>query len=72
MNLLADEGVDRQIVALLRDEGHDVVYVAEMDPGIPDESVLDRASREARTLLTADGDLKELVFSPGTIIWSRS
>ena len=32
MNILADEGVDRQIVALLKDAGHDVTYVAEMTP----------------------------------------
>lgn len=40
MNLVADEGVDRQIVNLLRSEGHDVVYVAELSPGIPDAEVL--------------------------------
>jgi hypothetical protein len=34
LNFLADEGVDRQIVDRLRDEGHTVLYVAEMDPGI--------------------------------------
>ncbi len=34
MNLLIDESVDRQIVARLRQEGHEVSYVAEMEPGI--------------------------------------
>jgi hypothetical protein len=29
MNLMADECVDRQIVARLRREGHEVLYVAE-------------------------------------------
>ncbi|MGI8910247.1 MAG: DUF5615 family PIN-like protein [Rubrobacteraceae bacterium] len=62
MNLLADEGVDRQIVDRLRREGHDILYIAEMEPGIPDEAVLEAANRESRLLLTADKDFGELVF----------
>jgi len=41
MNLLADEGVDKQIVVRLREEGHSVSYVAEMAPGISDDIVLE-------------------------------
>jgi hypothetical protein len=37
MNFLADESVDQQIVDRLRQDGHSVVYVAEMDPGIDDK-----------------------------------
>jgi hypothetical protein len=44
MNLLADENVDSPIVARLRADGHDEVYVAELDPGIPDDPVLDDAN----------------------------
>lgn len=62
MNLLADEGMDRQVVSRLRENGHDVVYVAELDPGISDEAVMERANREQRKLLTADKDFGELVF----------
>ena len=47
MRLLADEGVDRQIVERLPKDGHEVTYVAEMSPGIPDEVVL-TISRLAR------------------------
>lgn len=36
MNFVADESVDRQIVERLREDGHSVIYVAGMDPGIPD------------------------------------
>jgi len=32
MNLLADEGVDKQIVDRLREEGYSVIYIAEMAP----------------------------------------
>lgn len=41
MNLLADESIDRQIVDALRAQGYNVGYVAEMDPGISDDIVLD-------------------------------
>ena len=43
MMFLADESIDRQIVEQLREEGHTVFYVAEMDPGISDDSVLSLA-----------------------------
>lgn len=62
MKLLADEGVDRQVVEILRETGHDVVYVAELDPGISDEDVLELAKTEQRKLLTSDKDFGELVF----------
>ena len=67
MNLLADEGVDRQVVDLLREEGHSVSYVAEMEPGVQDEDVLSQANRENRVLLTADKDFGELVFRQGRL-----
>ena len=62
MNFLADEGVDRQIVDRLRQDGYLVRYVAEVDPGISDDAVLDMANREGCLLLTADKDFGELVF----------
>lgn len=62
MNFLADESVDRQIVDCLRQNGHLVWYVAEMDPGISDNAVLDLANREGAILLTADKDFGDLVF----------
>lgn len=36
MNLLADESVDSPIVERLRQDGHAVFYIAELDPGIGD------------------------------------
>ncbi len=62
MNLLADESIDKQIVDALREKGYVVGYVAEMDPGISDDVVLDLAKREGVLLLTADKDFGELVF----------
>lgn len=62
MNLLADEGVERQIVDRLRLDGHLVLYVAEMEPSIGDEVVLQRANEHAALLVTEDKDFGELVF----------
>jgi predicted nuclease of predicted toxin-antitoxin system len=62
MNLLADEGVDRPVVEQLRQDGHDVLYVAEMEPSINDDVVLMRANQHQAVLLTADKDFGELVY----------
>ncbi len=56
MNLLVDESVDKQIVELLRQEGHDVLYVAEIDPSISDDIVLSKANERSALLVTADKD----------------
>ncbi|HEX9274031.1 MAG TPA: DUF5615 family PIN-like protein [Candidatus Binatia bacterium] len=62
MNFLADESVDHPIVERLRDDGHDVLAVAEMAPSIPDETVLAHANQREDLLVTADKDFGELVF----------
>jgi len=67
MNLLADEGIDRSIVARLRHEGHDVISVAELAPSITDDEVLQRANDEGALLITADRDFGELVFRLGRV-----
>jgi hypothetical protein len=40
VTFVADESVDKQIVDRLRDEGHKVTYVAEIDPGVVDRIIL--------------------------------
>jgi predicted nuclease of predicted toxin-antitoxin system len=67
MNLLADESVERQVVERLRRDGHTVLYVAEMEPGITDNQVLERANEAASVLLTVDKDFGELVFREGQL-----
>ena len=62
MNFLADESVDRQIVERLRQDGHLVRHVAEMQPGVSDDAVLASANQEADLLLTADKDFGEMIF----------
>ena len=62
MKFLADEGVDGQIVSPLREDGHDVLYVAEHIAGITDEEILEMAHCDNRILMTRDKDFGELVY----------
>jgi predicted nuclease of predicted toxin-antitoxin system len=65
MNFVADESLDRPVVERLRHEGNDVVYVAELAPGISDDEVLQQANDRKALLMTADHDFGELVFRLG-------
>jgi predicted nuclease of predicted toxin-antitoxin system len=62
MKFLADENLDAAIVDRLRQDGHQVWYVVEMEPGISDDEVLALANQEGAILITADKDFGELVF----------
>ena len=48
MNFVADESVDRLIVERLRRKGYQVSYVAELEPGMLDEAVLNMANQIRR------------------------
>jgi len=61
MTFLADESVDNIVVRCLRDAGYVVNYVAELDPGIDDNAVLELARQSQSILITADKDFGELV-----------
>jgi predicted nuclease of predicted toxin-antitoxin system len=55
------------VVDRLRNDGHDVLYVAELSPSIPDEEVLQQANAQGALLITADKDFGELVFRQGRV-----
>ncbi len=65
MRFLADESCDFAIVRRLRDDGYDVVAVAEIEPRAEDKRVVDLAVRERRLLLTEDKDFGQLLFAHG-------
>lgn len=67
MRLVADESIDRPIVERLRRGDHEVLFVAELDPGLQDESVLALANERDALLLTGDKDFGELVFRLGKV-----
>ena len=63
MKLVADEDVDRHIVEQLRNEGYEVVYVAELARSISDDEVLELANNENALLVTADKILGSWCFA---------
>ncbi len=65
MRLLADENCPRQLVELLRQNGHDVLWASSEFAGAADEIVLSRATADGRILLTFDKDFGELAFRHG-------
>lgn len=44
-----------------------MIYVAELEPGISDDAVLDIANRESAVLVTADKDFGEIVLLARTV-----
>lgn len=62
MKLLADENIEGEIVAALRDAGFDVSDIKEMNPGIEDNAVLATAETNDAILVTYDKDFGELIF----------
>jgi predicted nuclease of predicted toxin-antitoxin system len=60
VRFLADENFPQAAVLALQAAGHDVLWVANTQPGAPDTDVLARATREHRILLTFDKDFGEL------------
>ena len=74
MKIVADESVDKQIVERLRDDGHDVLYVAELDPGIGDELLVRLAGLTPglKAELVADAFYKHAEkFSTGFAVLSK-
>ena len=59
---LANENISRTTVEILRENGHDVKWVAESIPSIDDERVLLLACGEQRIIITFDSDYGELIY----------
>lgn len=59
--LLADENVPRASVEYLRVRGYDVVWIAEVSPGVGDPVVLARGRAEGRLTFGFDLDLPERI-----------
>ena len=62
MKILADENIEAEIVAALREAGHTVSDIKETSPGIEDTGVLRVATELGSTLLTNDKDFGELIY----------
>ena len=62
MRFVADENFPRAAVEALRQNGFDVLWIAETCPGAPDEEVLALCASTNRILLTFDKDFGELAY----------
>lgn len=62
MKIVADEGVEGSIVRVLREMGHEVIYIAETQKSITDREVLALAAEHTCIVLTKDKDFGELIF----------
>ncbi len=60
-----DENVPDSVGTILRDAGHDVVLARdEQLAGVPDDRLLDAASREGRTLVSFDRGFANVIQHP--------
>lgn len=62
---LANENVPRQAVAAAKEAGHDIVAMADIQPGASDDRVMSTSLAEGRVLITFDHDFGELVYRRG-------
>ena len=65
MKFLFDVGVGIGAENWLKTEGYDVLAVRDIDPRLLDETILERAEREGRIVVTMDKDFGELVYRSG-------
>ena len=61
MHFVADENLDWPIIVQLRADGHTIIAVVELAPGISDPDVLGIANQQNAVLITADKDFGELI-----------
>jgi predicted nuclease of predicted toxin-antitoxin system len=62
-SILADEGLNGQIVRSLREQGFTVDWVLEDQPGMSDAEIIDLAKARESLLITEDKDFGEWVFA---------
>ena len=62
MKFVADESVPQPVISRLRKDGHEILAIIEMEPGISGDKVLSLANQQGVVLLTGDKDFGELVF----------
>ena len=62
MKFLVDRCVSSSLANRLRAHGHEVMESRQLGPDPGDQALLERASSEARILVTLDTDFGELVY----------
>ncbi len=67
MKFLVDVNASGAVARWLVEMGHDVVQVAEKDPRMRDEEVLNWAINERRIIVTTDKDFEEMIWREGKV-----
>jgi len=62
LRFLVDANIGIAVVNALRQWGHDVVFVGDLDWAMPDDEILAIAQREERIILTLDTDFGDLIY----------
>ena len=65
MKFLIDAGVGKKVEEALKNKGHDVKSILDLNAAITDLSILELALAEKRIVVTMDKDFGELVFNSG-------
>ena len=65
MRFLVDVNASGALSRWLLEMGHDVAQVAEQDPRMRDEDILQWAVREQRIIITTDQDFEEMIWREG-------
>ena len=65
MKLLIDVSAGQSVADTLRGLGHDVTFVRDHSPQMPDDDILAWAVREQSLVVTMDKDFGELVYRSG-------
>ena len=73
MKFQADAHISVEMVAMIRDLGHDCIDSSSIPPRMPDVDVLRTAADATRVVVTSDKDFGELVFvhqiaCPGVVL----
>lgn len=73
MKFQADAHISHELIATLREMGHDCLDSSSIPTRMPDVNVLEMAARDGWVVITADKDFGELVFvhqldTPGVVL----
>ena len=62
MKLIADESLNFEFVSALRQNGFEIISIAEKHPSIADENILEMSLTPPSVVITEDKDFGELIF----------
>ena len=62
MRFITDVNLGRSIEIWLKENGHDVLAIRDVNPRLPDTEILNIAKKEERIVITLDKDFGELVY----------